>query len=166
MSLKCTKKANLHEYLMDSKDIKIIRDCREKFEKTKEYIKLKEKSSKLMKQYDKKLSALHKKMEKCKTEKDKALLYRDFKKNYLNKVYLPKDKIIRLKNEELEKQFCKKFIDKVSQETINDLINIYEINLNCNKKIKNKTKSDKDLIKIYSNTIKDLKNGDFLGHVY
>lgn len=160
---KCMNNSKVDNFFKkENQDILNIRECRKDFNETNDVKKINKSEEKLMNAYNRENKKIINKMSKCESEEERRKILQDFNKNYVDKIYIPKYKKLQEQRTKLEENFCKKKYDNVSDNTINELISIYEEDLKCYKNIKTENKADKNFIKSMiiskKNTIKDLKN--------
>lgn len=172
---KCINNNKVDLYLNDkdiNQDILNIRECRKEFRELKNVkkTKIKKNEKKLNDEYEKVYKKFMNKMNKCETEEERKKVLQEFFTNYVDKIYTPKMNEIHNETRKLEEKFCKKHYDNLSDNTINELISVYEENLKCYKNIQPENNTDKKFIKsmidLYKKSIKDLKKRKVSPHIY
>ena len=158
MSLACIKKAGKGDIMNTTDELLKVRECRSKIYDTVEGKKLKKHNDKLFEQYEKKTSEYQKKILDSKNDINKANKAKKEYKKYIDNVYI---KTIN-KKDALTKKLCDKELKNISPEVKGKLRSLYRKELDCHKKIKNKSKIEKEWIKLLKEALKNIDDNNML----
>jgi len=146
------------EYLSNSLEIHKFRKIQKKLYKEPEIEKYFTRFNRINEGFNKNRAKMIILMKKCENEEDKKYIRNLFYKNYVVNFYDKKYSKIYENYVNCKYTFCKEAFDEISQNTINDIKDIFQEYLDFHNNIKNKSKYDKFIISYTIDIINDKTN--------